>query len=143
MEEFEKRNKDTGLGQQTNMIIEQIKGKLDEKRIQSILDMIGENNIVDFITEHSEQFNEEELTIIREALSDIITSKAIGRCENELIKIKNAKQPQEKISIEKIEKIVDGQELPDIERETKTTGELYTQTDRKGELENDTNDPRT
>ena len=114
-----------------------------EKRIQSILDMIGENNIVDFITEHSEQFNEEELTIIRETLSDIITSKAIGRCEDELIKIKNTKQPQEKIPIEKIEKIVDGQELPDIERETKTTGELYTQTDRKGELENDTNDPRT
>ena len=133
MEELEQR-----LDSQTNEIIGRIKGKLGEERIQSILDMIGENNLTDYITEHPEQFNEQELTLIKEILADMIASKVIKKCEEELgFEGEQSKKENSdgEITVSKVEEIIANQELPNINEETKTTGKLLTQTEEKGELE--------
>lgn len=56
---------------------------------------------------------------------------------------KTINRDEDSVTIEKIEEIIDKQELSNIQRETNITGELFKAKTQEEEIENDTNDPRT
>lgn len=140
---MDKKDENTNLKSENEVFIDKLRGKLDENKIQDILNKAGENNIVDFVAQYPERFNEDELTIVKETLSAVITNKAIKQCKEELNKIEkdNGEKTKGKITIENIEQVTEEQKLPDIKEETKATGQLFNE-NVKGELENDSNDER-
>ena len=56
---------------------------------------------------------------------------------------KTTNRDEDRVSIEKIEMIINEQELSDIQRETNVTGELFKAKTQEEEIENGTNNPRT